>query len=158
MRRWYEHRIPPPVIDLACAGAMAWLAGAVPAARLWPPGGAWWVWVLALGLATVGALVALAGLIEFRRARTTFNPLAPQRARTVVTSGVYRLTRNPMYLGMALLQLGWCFWLGQPLALLAPALFVAYITRFQIQPEERALRAKFGAPYEAYLRRVRRWL
>ena len=99
MRRWYEHRIPPPVIDLACAGAMAWLAGAVPAARLWPPGGAWWVWVLALGLATVGALVALAGLIEFRRARTTFNPLAPQRARTVVTSGVYRHTRNPMYLG-----------------------------------------------------------
>ena len=57
MRRWYEHRIPPPVIDLACAVAMAWLAGAVPAARLWPPGGAWWVWA-ALG-------VGLSGGIEF---------------------------------------------------------------------------------------------
>ncbi|NLZ41825.1 MAG: hypothetical protein GX886_11320, partial [Comamonadaceae bacterium] len=64
MRRWYEHRIPPPVIDLACAAVMAWLAGAVPAARLWPAGGAWWVWALALGLALIGALVALAGLLE----------------------------------------------------------------------------------------------
>ena len=149
-----EHKIPPPLVALACAG-LAWaLAAGWPA---WPLPQA-----LRLPLAAAGALLGLAldawSLWNFRRQRTTVNPLAPERARSVVQSGPYRFTRNPMYLGMALLQLGWCFWLGQPLALLAPALFVAYITRFQIQPEERALRAKFGAPYEAYLRRVRRWL
>ena len=158
MRRWYEHRIPPPVIDLACAGAMAWLAGAVPAARLWPPGGAWWVWVLALGLATVGALVALAGLIEFRRARTTFNPLAPQRARTVVTSGVYRHTRHPMYLGMLIVLAGWAVWLGSAAALLGLPLSVLLLNGLQIGPEERILRERFGQDYVDYTARVRRWL
>lgn len=158
MRRWYEHRIPPPVIDLACAGAMAWLAGAVPAARLWPPGGAWWVWVLALGLATVGALVALAGLIEFRRARTTFNPLAPQRARTVVTSGVYRHTRNPMYLGMLIVLAGWAVWLGNAAAWLGLPLSVALLTVLQIRPEERILAERFGEDFKRYAARVRRWI
>ena len=158
MRRWYEHRIPPPVIDLACAGAMAWLAGAVPAVRLWPPGGAWWVWVLALGLATVGALVALAGLIEFRRARTTFNPLAPQRARTVVTSGVYRHTRNPMYLGMLIVLAGWAVWLGNAAAWLGLPLSVALLTVLQIRPEERILAERFGEDFKRYAARVRRWI
>ncbi|WP_234026700.1 methyltransferase family protein [Melaminivora suipulveris] len=97
-------------------------------------------------------------LLLFRRQRTTPSPLAPGRSRTVVQSGPYSFTRNPMYLGVALLLAALCLWLGSPLSLLAIAAFVAYITRFQIQPEERALRAKFGVPYEDYCRRVRRWL
>ena len=158
MRRWYEHRIPPPVIDLVCAAVMAWLAGAVPPARLWPAGGDWWVWALALGLALIGALLALAGLLEFRRARTTFNPLAPQRARTVVTRGVYRWTRNPMYLGMLVVLAGWAVWLGSAAALLGLPLSVLLLNRLQIGPEERILRERFGQDYIDYQARVRRWL
>ena len=76
----------------------------------------------------------------------------------MVTTGICRVTRNPMYLGFALALLGWGLWLGHAVALGVPLAFVLYVNRFQIQPEERALRAKFGAPYEDYRRRVRRWL
>lgn len=109
-------------------------------------------------LALCGLGCDLAGLWAFRRHRTTVNPLRPGKASAVVQDGIYRFTRNPMYVGMALLLTAWVTGLGAPLGLLALALFVAFITRFQIQPEERALQAKFGADYAAYCARVRRWL
>ncbi|SMB27567.1 conserved protein of unknown function [Sterolibacterium denitrificans] len=91
-------------------------------------------------------------------ARTTVNPLAPGRSNSVVRTGPYRFTRNPMYLGMALLLLAWCIHLRNPLAPLSILAFFVYIIRFQIIPEERALLAKFGDAYAAYLSDVRRWL
>lgn len=151
-----EHKIPPPVVGLACAGLAWWLAHAAPALALQLPGR------LALGLALIlaaaGFALELWGLWTFRRHRTTPNPLAPERARTVVQTGPYRYTRNPMYLGVALQLLAWCGYLGNPLALLALAAFVAYMTRFQILPEERALAQRFGESYLRYLRSVRRWI
>ena len=151
-----EHKIPPPVVGLACAG-LAWLlAGAAPAlALLWS---ARLALAVALLLALAGLALELWGLWVFRRHRTTPNPLSPERARAVVQSGPYRFTRNPMYVGVALQLLGWCAYLRNPLALLALVAFVAYITRFQILPEERALAQNFGEPYRQYLRLVRRWL
>ena len=139
---WYAHKIPPPAIDAACAALMWQLARSVPAGQLWPPAG--------------GAL-ALAGVWAFARSRTTVNPLAPQRARALVTGGVYRYTRNPMYLGMLLALAGWAVWLGNAAALLALPLFVAVLNTLQIRPEEAALRARFGADYARYAQRVRRW-
>ena len=96
MLRWLEHRIPPPVIDLACIGLMWLLARALPAAQLWSVGAYPFGVGAALGLALAGGLIALAGVWEFRRARTTINPLAPQRASALVQTGVFGLTRNPM--------------------------------------------------------------
>ena len=137
---------------------MWWLAGAMPGAQLWPRAGAWWVWAVALGLALAGGALALAGLAEFRRVRTTFNPLAPQRASALVTTGVYRITRNPMYLGMLLVLAGWAWWLGSAAAWLGLPLSVLALNRLQIQPEERAMRQRFGDEYQRYAARVRRWL
>ena len=114
--------------------------------------------LMTLLLVALGGAADLAGLLAFRRHRTTVNPLAPQNSSTVVQDGIYRYSRNPMYLGMALLLTAWAVWLAQPACLLVLPLFVAYITRFQILPEERILLARFGAPYQDYLRRVRRWL
>lgn len=150
-----EHKIPPPVVGLTCA-ALAWALAAWAPALAWPalPGRT----ALAGVLALAGVALDVWGLWTFRRQRTTVNPLAPQRASAVVRTGPYRFTRNPMYLGMALLLLAWCAWLAHPLALVAVGLFIGFITRFQIQPEERALREKFGAPYGAYLTQVRRWI
>ena len=149
-----DHRIPPPLVALALALVM-WVAAqwlprpaAPPAVRL----------ALAVGIGGLGLAVSGAGTLAFRRARTTVNPLRPERASSLVLSGVYRVTRNPMYLGMALGLLSWAAYLWSPLSLLGPAAFVAYITRFQIQPEERILAAKFGAEYEHYQSRVRRWI
>lgn len=159
MLRWLEHRIPPPLIDLACAALMWWLSTVWPAAQLWPRGGAWWVWGLAIGLALTGGAVALAGVREFAQARTTVNPLAPEQTRTLVTTGVYTLTRNPMYLGMLLVLLGWGVWLGHAAALvIGPILAVLALNALQIKPEERVMRARFGVHYTRYAARVRRWV
>jgi protein-S-isoprenylcysteine O-methyltransferase Ste14 len=155
--RWLEHRVPPPLVATLIAAALwggaRWLAGApIPLPTSGPRP------LLAALLVALGLGVDAAALLAFRRARTTVNPLHPERASAVVTAGIYRVTRNPMYLGMALLLVAWGTWLGTPLTLAAVPAFVAYITRFQILPEERALRAHFGPPYEAYCRTVRRWL
>ena len=149
-----ELKIPPPVVALACA-LLAWcLSVALPAWMLPWPGRHW----LAGGLVAIGLALDLSALSAFLRARTTINPLAPARTSSIVRGGAYRFTRNPMYLGLACSLSGLAAWLAHPLALAGPVLFVAWVTRFQIVPEERAVRAAFGAPYADYLRRVRRWL
>jgi protein-S-isoprenylcysteine O-methyltransferase Ste14 len=76
----------------------------------------------------------------------------------VVTSGIYRLSRNPMYLGFLLALAGWTVFLGNIIALALLPLFVAHMNAFQIKPEERALLAKFGPAYAQYMRTTRRWL
>ena len=157
-RAWYEHRVPPPVIDAACALLMWLLARAAAPAQLWPPGAWPWASGAALTLAVLGGAVALAGTLEFRRRRTTINPLAPHRASALASGGIYRVTRNPMYLGMLLVLAGWGVWLGNVAAWLGLPLSVALLTVLQIQPEERVLRERFGAEYERYAARVRRWL
>lgn len=157
MPRWLEHRIPPPVIDAVCALVMWLLARGLPQARLWPQG-TWAATAAALLLAACGGVVALAGLHAFRRARTTMNPLAPQRTRALVTDGIYRHTRNPMYLGMLLVLAGWAVWLGNALAWLGLPLSIGLLTFLQIRPEERILAERFGDDYPRYAARVRRWL
>ncbi len=152
MMRWLECRIPPPLVGLTCAAlmtALAWWRGG------WPPAAAvtWPLWLLA-GLA---GLLEGSAVLAFVRRRTTVNPLTPQRSRVLVVSGFYRVSRNPMYLGMLCLLLAWAWWLQQWPALLGPLLFVLWLNRFQIAPEERALLALFGEGYAAYCRRVRRW-
>lgn len=115
-------------------------------------------WYAALALASIGAAFDLLGLIAFRRAKTTLNPLRPDKASALVTGSIYRITRNPMYVGLALLLIAWAVYLSALWPFLGPAIFVFYIDRFQITPEERVMRGKFGAEYAAYAARVRRWL
>ena len=158
MPRWLEHRIPPPLIDAACALLMWALARALQQAQLWPPGGSSGVVGAALALAALVGAVARAGPLEFRRAHTTVNPLAPRRASTLVTRGIYRVTRNPMYLGMLGVLAGWAVWLGNIAAWLGLPLSMALLTVLQIRPEERILAERFGAEFERYAARVRRWL
>ncbi len=148
-----ELKIPPPLVWLVCAAA-AWLsAHYLPARALDMAALRWLVWPLLL----CGVLLALPAPALFVRARTTMHPRAPERSSHLVTGGVYRFSRNPMYLALALLLLAWVLWLGNGVGLVWPALFAAYLTRFQIVPEERALAAKFGQEYAQYCRRVRRW-
>lgn len=152
--RTLELKIPPPV-QWGFFAFLTWLAAwalpqfNVPFAGHRP---------LALLLAACGAALGLAGMLAFRQARTTPDPHHPERASTVVVHGVYRLTRNPMYLGLALVLAGLACWWATPWGLLTLALFCLGITRLQIVPEERILQASFGADYTAYRQRVRRWL
>lgn len=151
--RMLELRIPPLVLVALFAAAMAAIAQAVPAPIAFAGR-----WAVAGAFVCAGVAVAWAGVMAFRRHKTTVNPLAPQQASSLVDTGIYRFTRNPMYLGFVLALLGWGVGLGNWACLLLPPVFVVYMNRFQIQPEERALARLFGPRFAAYARLVRRWL
>lgn len=146
--------VPPP-LWLVIFGALMWaLDRYVPVMTVIPA--AW----NGLGcvLMTIAPAVPLVAFVQFWFARTTVNPHKPEKARTLVTSGIYAWTRNPMYLGLTLLLLGWAIQLGTLTPLLGPLLFVPLIERVQIRPEEQALRQHFAEAYEAYCRQVKRWV
>jgi protein-S-isoprenylcysteine O-methyltransferase Ste14 len=149
-----ELRIPPPLICAIVADLM-WLTalvaihfdfdfpGRLPAAA---------------ALSLLGLFIAIAGVVSFKRAKTTVNPTRPDSASTLVVSGVYRFTRNPMYLGLLIVLLAWGVFLANALALIWIPAFVVYMNRFQISPEERALSRLFLHEFPAYKARVRRWI
>ena len=147
-------RVPPVVVTVAVAGLMGLVATLLPTLAFAVPGQA----VVTSLLVAAGMVIVLAGLVRFRRAATTVNPMRPDDASSLVVSGIYRVTRNPMYLGMLLILAGWAVWLAHPLSLLGLPLFVVYMNRFQIRSEEQALRARFPEAFDAYARTVRRWL
>ncbi len=148
-----ELRIPPVALVLLCALVMWLVARWVPLATVARPS----LWVASLP-ALGGALCALAGVASFRRAHTTVNPVTPQASSSVVTTGVYGFSRNPMYLGFLLVLTSFALYLGNVGSALLLPMFVAYMHRYQIAPEERALHQKFGSEYQRYTERVRRWL
>ena len=149
-----ETKIPPPVLAAAIAAAMWGISRRAPLVEI--SGSVRGVISTVAVLAGIG--FSAAGLLEFRRAQTTVNPLRPEQASSLVDSGVYRMTRNPMYVGLCFLLVAWAAFLSSGWALLGPLVFMLYIGRFQIAPEERALTARFGDAYADYRARVRRWL
>ena len=147
-------KIPPLVVALV-TGAGMWLAAwAAPGINFPFPGHA----VLAGMVALLGVVVILLGILAFRRAGTTVNPMKPGSSSSLVVAGIYSLTRNPMYLGFFLWLLAWAIYLANVLTLLLLPAFVWYMDRFQIEPEEQALTSLFGPNYAAYAARVRRWM
>lgn len=152
--QWLELKIPPLIVWLAIAAAMFGMDYFVPRLSFSLTGSS----VIALAFVALGGILAFAGVIAFRDKRTTVNPLTPGAASSVVSHGVYQLSRNPMYLGFLLTLAGWAMHLSNAgAALLLPA-FVAYMTQYQIKPEERALLANFGSEFAHYMTKVRRWL
>jgi protein-S-isoprenylcysteine O-methyltransferase Ste14 len=149
-----ELRIPPPVVAGIAAVVMYAIDKLVPASEMSIPLRD----SMAILLVAVSLYILLSSVLSFRRHETTTNPLVPDRASSLVRSGVFRFTRNPMYLGMLLALTAWAVWLSNWLGVLVLAGFVAYITRYQIMPEERALAAKFGSAFDEYAARVRRWI
>jgi protein-S-isoprenylcysteine O-methyltransferase Ste14 len=112
----------------------------------------------AAAIVLVAVVFDLAGLYAFRRARTSINPLHPARASALVVTGIYRVTRNPMYVGLLLMLVAWTVYLSSLWLIAGPLVFILYMNHFQIAPEERVLSVLFPEEYEAYCRRVRRWL
>jgi protein-S-isoprenylcysteine O-methyltransferase Ste14 len=149
-----ETKIPPPLVALIFIGLIWVLSDISPIVPFDN--------MLRLMLSVAGVMLgfgfAISGSLSFKAAGTTINPLKPETTSFLVTSGVYRVSRNPMYVGMAFLLLAWTIYLAAPAGLLGVAGFIAYINRFQILPEEQALKSLFGAEFEAYLLSVRRWL
>ena len=152
--RWLETKIPPPAVmallGIAAFGAARLLTGLSFELPLHV--------LVAVALAFVGLALNVLPKLAFRRAGTTVNPLRPASTTHLITSGIYRYTRNPMYLGHSMILLGWALYLHNAAALVTVPAFMLYITRFQIQPEERYLSARFPDAYAAFCRQVSRWL
>lgn len=110
-----------------------------------------------LAFIATGTWISLIAVGAFRQAKTTVNPTKPDSTSALVCTGIYRYTRNPMYLGFLLILCGLAIFLASPSALFGPAVFVIYMNRFQIIPEERALAARFGDEFVRYQQQVRRW-
>ena len=145
----------PPLAVVALAGGLGWTSARLaPALNLEFPGRI----ALAATFGLLGVACSVLGVASFRLARTTVNPMTPDASTALVVSGIYRVTRNPMYLGFLFLLLAEIIWLANPAALLAAPAFVLYLNRFQIGPEEIALQSRFGAEFNTYAAHVRRWI
>lgn len=152
--KFLERKIPPPVVAIVAALVIWWLAELLPASR-WTFAGKNFV-AVALGL--VGVLFDAGSILAFRRERTSVNPLSSRATTALVTTGLNAVSRNPMYVGLVLIVTGVAVYIAVLPGLLVVGALVAYLTRFQIVPEERDLRALFGTEFERYCDRVRRWL
>ena len=147
-------RVPPPLL-MVLAATLMWTL------NRWLP---LYTWItppwnrLGAVPAGLGVAIMIAAFLQFRQARTTVNPMDPTKASHLVTGGVFKISRNPMYLGLALLLIGWGFWLGSASPWIIPPLFGFLITAVQIIPEERALAQLFGSQYVPYLTSVPRWI
>lgn len=152
--RFLNTKIPPPIIAIFCAIMMWMLRDFGPSINLSDN------FKLSILFICIGIAIAfdLSALREFGRAKTTINPLNPQKAQSIVTSGIYKITRNPMYVGIVVLLFGFCMKFGSYIGFIFIPLFITYITIFQIIPEEIALEAKFRDEYLKYKNKVRRWI
>ncbi len=145
----------PPVAQGIIAAALTWLCSEfVPLYKLNIPHQI----VAASILFFSGGVVALLGVYAFRKMSTTVDPRYPDKASSLVVIGIYRYSRNPMYLGILLVLLGWALFLGAISGLIIPVVFVVAINQLQIKPEEQALKDKFKDSYISYTKSVRRWI
>lgn len=154
MQHSLERKIPPPVVAIIVAGVMWVLAREVAVSNYEASNKVTICGVLAV----LGFLIDVAGLWLFMKAKTTVNPIQPSKASSLVTTGVYRYTRNPMYIGNFIFLLAWFVWLGSVYGFIGLILYVVYMNQFQIKPEEKALLSLFGNEYSLYCSKVRRWV
>jgi len=149
-----ELKVPPPAVALVTAVLMWLVSWAVPVLGFAIPARI----IFAIILVVAGVITSIAGVATFARAKTTLNPTKPEASSSLVSWGVYSLTRNPMYLGLLLVLTGWAIFLSNVFPFLFLPAYILYINRFQIAPEERALTSLFEREFVAYQSRVRRWI
>lgn len=147
-------RVPPPVWMLAIGAVMWFVSRSAYAYPIDIP----YALVVAIVIGLLGIACSVAGIREFRKVSTTVNPLQPDEASTLVTTGIFKATRNPMYVGLFLILAGWAVWLGSLASVPLLLVFLLVMTELQIKPEEQAMQALFGQDYEDYRGRVRRWI
>lgn len=147
-------KIPPAILTLIFGSAM-WFSYQYIAIDLLEIDSSPW---FALALLSIGGLFGLLGLIQFYNNSTSIDPHKPDKASHLVTDGIYSISRNPMYVALVLFLASWGFYLGNLLMLLLLPLFVGYMNRYQIIPEEEVMTEKFGDEYLNYKSEVRRWL
>jgi protein-S-isoprenylcysteine O-methyltransferase Ste14 len=147
-----KNKIPPPIVTLVFAALIYLSADLLP--HLMFEGQTF----LSSIIAIFGLIILLLAVKAFVQFKTTINPLKPETTSVLVKSGIFKLSRNPMYLGMLLLIISLWIKTGAVLGFILVAGFIAYLNYFQILPEERAMKGLFSDKYKTYCQQVRRWL
>ena len=153
MRR-LENKIPPLLVMMSVSASMWLLSPLLPTVTL----GATLRIAASLGIVVLALYFIAAGVLEFARHQTTVDPRQPEKTSHLVVSGIYKISRNPMYVGFALILTAQVILMQSPLLLTGVAAFVIYMNAYQITPEERAMKSHFGEQYARYMMQVRRWL
>ncbi len=147
-------KIPPPIVGIAFGGVI-WLLSENLAAPFMDQEISQIIALILLGIA---GTIDVWAILSFRAAQTTIDPRYPHKTSTIVSSGIYQFTRNPMYLGLVLILTSLSIYLGTLLGLLCVLGFILYMNRFQIEAEEEHLEEQFGELYLSYKNSVRRWI
>ncbi len=147
-----EKKIPPPIVTIV------FIALAYVSAISGPNDYYGRFLSVAFGFILTGFTAIIIANVQFKRASTTINPMSPETASTLVETGLFSQSRNPMYVGMAMILTGFCVYFGSLFGMIAIPAFVQYMNRFQIIPEEDALKSIFGQRYSNYCNTVRRWV
>ncbi len=147
-----DTKIPPPIIAILIGVCIYFSRGWLPQFD------SDYLFYAGLGFELLAVVINLTAILSFIKNKTTINPVKPHTATSLVTSGVFAFSRNPMYLGLLLFLFGFALQVnvigGVPLLVL----FVLYLNAFQILPEERAMLEVFGDEYREYMEKVRRWI
>ncbi|NBC05127.1 MAG: DUF1295 domain-containing protein [Bacteroidetes bacterium] len=152
--KFLECKIPPALQFVIVAALMWWISDSIPDLNYSSITLKW----LGISLFSVGVFIGLLGVYEFWKQRTTVDPHKPEKVSSFVDTGVYRFTRNPMYLGLLIGLIGILFYFANPINILPVIGFVLYMNRFQIIPEERVMVNKFREDFSEYKESVRRWI
>lgn len=145
--------IPPPLLAIVTGAFMYMLAYAMPQyVYEWQ-----YAKYAAMFFIVSGLMITIFATGKFNTEKTTINPLTPEAASKLVTDGIFKYSRNPMYLGMLFVLIGWAIRLGNPINVLLVFGLYLYLLYFQIMPEEKALSEKFGDEFTAYTKQTRRW-
>ncbi|QDG78370.1 isoprenylcysteine carboxylmethyltransferase family protein [Labrenzia sp. PHM005] len=149
-----ELKVPPVVVFLIALALLYAGHVALPFASISPA----FQGTVAFVVALIGCAFGGQAVVAFIKAKTTVHPMKPEEASTLVTTGFFKVSRNPMYFGLlCLLLAAGIHWGTLTLVIIGP-LFIWYMTEFQIKPEEERLKEVFGEDYLAYLEKVRRWI
>ena len=147
-----ETKIPPPIVTLIFGLPIYFSRG------IFQPVEIEYSFYIGILLLLGGAMILISAVRSFKKDKTTINPLSPEQATKLVTDGIFKYSRNPMYLGMALVLGSMAVFFNLLGGVILITLFCLYITKFQIIPEERAMRDLFLDDFDKYTKVTRRWL
>ena len=147
-----NNKIPPPIVTFICGLAIYFSKTFFNQFFSYNSN------TISLFLLILGLTVFILAVKAFNRKKTTVNPLEPRQASSLVSSGIFKYSRNPMYLGMLIILLSLSSKFNLIGGMIISLFFYIFITKFQIIPEEAAMNELFGNEFIVYSNKTRRWI
>ena len=151
MKKYLNTKIPPPIVTLLCIGIIYLFESQIEYSE--PD-----LKVVGIIFLILGLIIIFSAVLKFIKTKTTVDPTRPHKTSNLVINGIYKITRNPMYLGMLFLIMAYAIYNKNVIGCVIIPIFIFYINKFQIEPEEIEMRKKFGESFENYCKKVNRWL